>query len=67
LFTQSTGQPKLEVYPESDRDFFWTAYAAQITFVTDAGGRVTHAIRHQIGRDIPLVRIDETADRAGLP
>jgi D-alanyl-D-alanine-carboxypeptidase/D-alanyl-D-alanine-endopeptidase len=32
LFVQATGQPKLEIFPESDRDYFLKAVDAQIHF-----------------------------------
>ena len=49
LFLQATGQPKFEVFPESDRDFFLKVVDAQITFVTDGQGRATELILHQNG------------------
>ena len=51
FFVQATGQPKLEIYPESDRDYFLKVVDAQITFVTDAKGRATELILHQNGQD----------------
>ncbi len=51
LFAQPTGQPKNELFPESDTKFFLKAVDAQLTFVKDASGTVTHAILHQNGRD----------------
>jgi hypothetical protein len=59
LFVEITGQPKFEVYPESEATFFWTVVAAQISFVSDASGRVSHAVLHQSGRDVPLARLDQ--------
>ena len=52
LFEQATGQPKFEIFPESDRDFFLKVVDAQITFVTDSTGRATELILHQNGRDV---------------
>ena len=49
LFAQATGQPKFEVFPESDRDYFFKIVDAQITFVTDSQGRATELILHQRG------------------
>lgn len=51
LFLQVTGQPKFEIYPEGDRDFFLKVVDAQITFVTDDQGRATELVLHQGGRD----------------
>jgi len=52
LFEQATGQPKFEIFPESERDFFLKVVDAQITFVTDSSGRATELILHQNGRDV---------------
>jgi CubicO group peptidase (beta-lactamase class C family) len=51
LMTQATGQPKFEVFPESETKFFLKAVDAQITFVKDERGTVTHLILHQGGKD----------------
>jgi CubicO group peptidase (beta-lactamase class C family) len=51
LLTQATGQAKVEVFPESDTKFFLKVIDAQITFVKDERGAVTHLILHQGGRD----------------
>jgi CubicO group peptidase (beta-lactamase class C family) len=51
LFAQGTGQRPIEVFPESETTFFARAIDAQITFVKDAQGRVTHLVLHQNGRD----------------
>jgi CubicO group peptidase (beta-lactamase class C family) len=56
LFTQATGQGKIEVFPESDHDFFLKVIDAQITFVTDSQGKATSLILHQ-GGDHPARRI----------
>ena len=37
LFEETTGQPKFEIFPESDRDYFLKVVDAQITFVTIKG------------------------------
>jgi hypothetical protein len=49
LFTQATGQGKLEVFPESDHDFFLKEIDAQITFETDSHGKATGLVLHQAG------------------
>ena len=57
LMTQATGQAKLEVFPESDTKFFLKVVDAQITFVRDERGTVTHLILHQGGKDQKAVRM----------
>src|SRR6185369_9400357 len=51
LFTQLTGQPKFEVFGESDKVFFLKVVDAQLTFETDAAGKATAVVLHQNGID----------------
>jgi len=53
IMTQATGQQKVEIFPSSPAEFFLKVVNAQITFVKDASGAVTHLVLHQGGRDIP--------------
>ena len=53
IFAQATGQPKLEIFPESESRFFLEAADAQIDFVRGADGKVTGLVLHQNGRDLP--------------
>jgi len=57
LFCQATGQPKFQIFPESERDFFYKVVDAQITFETDASGRATSLTLHQNGANLPAKRI----------
>jgi serine-type D-Ala-D-Ala carboxypeptidase/endopeptidase len=57
LFVQATGQPKLEIFSESDRDYFLKVVDAQITFETDSQGRATGLVLHQNGMNQPAKRI----------
>lgn len=61
LMTQATGQPKVQVFPESERDFFLKVVDAQITFETDSAGRATGLVLHQNGRNIPAKRLEGEA------
>ena len=61
LFAQLTGQPKLEVFPENDHEFFYKAVAAQVTFVSDGHQPATELILHQNGNDLRAARV------AGVP
>ena len=47
LFAQITGQPAIEIFPESPTDFFFRAVDAQITFQLGPDGRATGLILHQ--------------------
>lgn len=52
FFVQATGQPRFEIFAESETDFFLTEVDATVTFVRDVDeGSVTHLVLHQNGRD----------------
>ncbi len=51
LMTQATGQPKFPVFAESETKFFLKLVDAQLEFVKNDKGEVTHVILHQGGRD----------------
>ena len=58
LMVQISGQPRLEVFPESPTKFFYTAVEAQITFVSDDNGPAKALILHQGGLDHEAKRIE---------
>jgi len=58
LFAQLTGQPKFEIFPKSGTVFFWKVVNAQVTFVKDAGGKVTKAIHEQGGQKFDAPRME---------
>jgi D-alanyl-D-alanine-carboxypeptidase/D-alanyl-D-alanine-endopeptidase len=49
LFIQATGQPKLEVFPENEKDYFLKVVDAQITFETNRQGKANGLTLHQHG------------------
>jgi len=50
LIAQGTGQPAVELFPESETKFFLKEVEAQVDFVRDEQGKVTHLILNQGGR-----------------
>jgi serine-type D-Ala-D-Ala carboxypeptidase/endopeptidase len=58
LYAQATGQPKIEIFPESDREYFYRVVDAQITFETDSNGRATALTLHQNGANMSAKRIE---------
>ena len=52
LMVQATGQPKFEVYPETETKFFLTVVDAQITFLRDDNGEVNRLMLHQGGAEL---------------
>lgn len=57
LFIQATGQPRIQVLPSSETEFFLKDIEAQISFIKDAGGKVTQLILHQGGAAVPARKI----------
>jgi len=57
LFAQATGQPKFELYPESQTKFFAKVADIQVTFVKNEKGKVTQLIAHQAGKDTTAKKI----------
>ncbi|MFL6245524.1 MAG: serine hydrolase, partial [Thermoanaerobaculia bacterium] len=51
LFAEATGQSKVELFAETERDFFVREVDAQLTFVSDFTGHATKLILHQNGHD----------------
>ena len=50
--SQSGGQEKLEIFAETETEFFLKAVNAQLTFTKDSAGRVTQVvIHHPSGQD----------------
>jgi CubicO group peptidase (beta-lactamase class C family) len=57
LISQATGQPEVELFPESEKRFFLKVVDAQVDFVIDAAGRVTGLVLHQGGQDLPAKKL----------
>lgn len=57
LFAQATNQPKFQVFPEGERDYFFKVVDAQITFEPGAGKAASLTL-HQNGANMPAKRID---------
>jgi CubicO group peptidase (beta-lactamase class C family) len=62
LMTQATGQPKFEVFPESETEFFLKVVDAQLTFMRDKDGKVTRVVLHQGGRNQEAKRLAEDGE-----
>ena len=57
LISQATGQPKLELFPETDTKFFFRAVDARIVFAKNDHGQVTDLLFKQDGRDVQAIKI----------
>ncbi len=59
LTTQLTGQPAIPVFAETEKEFFLKVVDAQMEFVTNEQGKVTHLLQHQGGRTQEALRIGD--------
>ncbi|RPI02382.1 MAG: DUF3471 domain-containing protein [Calditrichaeota bacterium] len=59
LLAQLGTQPEFEIFPSGANKFFWKMAAAQIEFVRDENGRVTHGLHTQNGATLKVPRIPE--------
>lgn len=58
FFAQLTGQPELEIFPETPTRFFLKVVDAQITFDASGQERASALVLHQAGRDQRAPRIE---------
>lgn len=56
LMGQPMGGPKMALFAEAEGKFFFKAAAAQVEFVKDAAGTITHVVLRNGGRDTKAVR-----------
>lgn len=61
LFGQATGQPRFELYPESETKFFLKIADVEITFVKGEKGEVTEVIINQNGQNVRARKVKKTA------
>jgi CubicO group peptidase (beta-lactamase class C family) len=57
LQIEVTNQPKVEMFPESETEFFLKVVDATITFVKDEKGKVGHIVIHGGGGDVKAKRL----------
>jgi len=59
LFAQLTGQPKFEIFPMSEYEFFWKVVDARLKFIKDEKGEITQAILFQNGQEMKANKLPE--------
>jgi beta-lactamase regulating signal transducer with metallopeptidase domain len=64
LLAKLTGQQTYEVHPFTERDFFYTIVAAQLSFVPGPDGKASAVVLHQNGKDQTAPRVDLSAAQA---
>lgn len=58
LFTRVVGQSDIEIFPESETEFFMKVLPVQVAFVRDSVGSVGSLVHHQNGTESPAERVD---------
>ena len=58
LFAQATGQPRFEVFPSAEDEFYLTVVDAQITFNRSDAGAVESLTLHQNGQHMPAPKVE---------
>jgi hypothetical protein len=53
-----TGQGAIELFPESETEFFCKAVKARVSFVKNSGGAVTGLVLHQGGADLNAPKLN---------
>lgn len=64
LFTRPVGQMEVEIFPESETEFFVKALPVQVTFIRENDGSVNSLVHHQGGADFKAFRVDPAAANA---
>ena len=57
IYAQVTGQDKYEIFPASEKEYFYKVVDAQITFVEDENGEIVSLILHQNGQDMSANKV----------
>jgi hypothetical protein len=63
MYAQLTGQPKFEIFPKGDREFFLKVVDAQLTFDVDADGKATQVTLLQNGMKQTAARLNESESK----
>jgi DNA-binding transcriptional MerR regulator len=58
LFTRVIGQSDIEIFPESETQFFMKVLPVQVTFIRDHRGVVSSLVHHQNGLETGATRVD---------
>ncbi|HTB10008.1 MAG TPA: serine hydrolase [Bryobacteraceae bacterium] len=59
MYAQLTGQPKFEIFPKAEHEFFLKVVDAQLTFAVGSDGKATQLTLHQNGMNQTALRLNE--------
>lgn len=57
IYSQLSGQPKIEIFPMLDDEFFWKAMDAKIKFLKDDKGEINQATLFQNGLELNVKKL----------
>jgi hypothetical protein len=63
MYVQLSGQPKFEMFPEGEREFFLKVVDAQLTFDPGPDGKAKQVTLHQNGFNQAAPLLSETAEK----
>jgi CubicO group peptidase (beta-lactamase class C family) len=61
LFAQMTGQPRFQIFPKGNDEFYWKIVEARIKFNKNEKGEITGGIHYQGGRDLEVKKLPDIA------
>ena len=59
LYAQLTGQPKFEIFPAAEHEFFWKVVEAKVKFMKGESGVIDHAMFYQGGQELKAEKLAE--------
>ncbi|MEJ7671608.1 MAG: DUF3471 domain-containing protein [Chitinophagaceae bacterium] len=57
IYSQLSGQPKIEIFPMLDDEFFWKAMDAKIKFLKDDKGEINQSTLFQNGLELNVKKL----------
>jgi hypothetical protein len=57
IFLNLPNEPRIEIFPETETEFFTKGYKSGITFIRDASGKVIRLVKHVNYRDFTFAKV----------
>jgi hypothetical protein len=57
IFLNLPNEPKIEIFPEAETEFFTKGYKSGVTFVRDASGKIISLVKHVNYRDFTFEKV----------
>jgi len=59
IFLNLANEPRIEIFPEAETEFFTKGYKSGVTFVRDASGKAIRMVKHVNYRDFTFERVND--------